>query len=76
MLEMKLVIRFWKEERNRLVLILLLTAVGVAITLAFPYILRYIIDNLHNGLKHPQEFKPALLLRYVAFWPVSGSCVR
>jgi ATP-binding cassette subfamily B protein len=65
MLEMKLLIQFWKRERGRLVRIVAFTAVSVAISLAFPYILRYIVDGILAGLKNPQSFKPNELLTYV-----------
>jgi len=65
MLEMKLVIQFWKRERARLVGIVAFTAVSVAISLAFPYILRYIVDGIQAGLKNAESFKPRELFTYV-----------
>jgi ATP-binding cassette subfamily B multidrug efflux pump len=65
MLEMKLLIQFWKRERARLWGIVAFTAVSVAISLAFPYILRYIIDGIQAGLKNAASFKPRELFTYV-----------
>jgi ATP-binding cassette subfamily B protein len=65
MLEMKLLIQFWKHERRRLAFILLFTAVSVAISLAFPYILRYIVDGIQKGLQNAQDFRVRQLLTYV-----------
>jgi len=65
MLEMKLLIQFWKRERPRLFGIVAFTAVSVAISLAFPYILRYIVDGIQAGLKNAASFKPRELLTYV-----------
>jgi len=65
MLEMKLVIQFWKRERPRLFGIVAFTAVSVAISLAFPYILRYIVDGIQAGLKNAADFKPRELYRLV-----------
>ena len=65
MLEMKLLIQFWKRERPRLFGIVAFTAVSVAISLAFPYILRYIVDGIQAGLKNAASFKPRELFTYV-----------
>jgi ATP-binding cassette subfamily B protein len=65
MLEMKLLIQFWKRERPRLMGIVALTTVSVAISLAFPYILRYIVDGIQTGLKNAASFKPRQLFTYV-----------
>jgi ATP-binding cassette, subfamily B, multidrug efflux pump len=65
MLEMKLVIQFWKRERSRLFGIVAFTAVSVAISLAFPYILRYIVDGIQAGLKNAADFRPRMLFRLV-----------
>jgi len=59
MLEMKLVIQFWKRERRRLVVIVLFTAVSVAIALVFPYILRLIVNGIQD------HFPARTLLTYV-----------
>ena len=66
LLEMQLVIRFWKRERGRLIGIIALTAVSVAISLAFPYVLRYIVDGIQQGLQNAASFRPHDLFRYVA----------
>jgi ATP-binding cassette subfamily B protein len=65
MLEMKLLIQFWKRERARLYGIVAFTTVSVAISLAFPYILRYIVDGIQAGLKNAASFKPRELFTYV-----------
>ncbi len=65
MLEMKLLIQFWKRERPRLFGIVAFTTVSVAISLAFPYILRYIVDGIQAGLKNAASFKPRELFTYV-----------
>jgi len=65
MLEMKLLIQFWKRERPRLFGIVAFTAVSVAISLAFPYILRYIVDGIQAGLKNAADFEPRELFRLV-----------
>jgi len=65
MLEMKLLIQFWKRERARLYGIVAFTAVSVAISLAFPYVLRYIIDGIQAGLKNAANFKPRQLFTLV-----------
>ncbi|MEO0108319.1 MAG: ABC transporter ATP-binding protein [candidate division WOR-3 bacterium] len=65
LLEMRLVIDFWRQEPGRLIYIVLLTAFGVAVSLAFPYILRLIVDTVQLGLERSAEPNPGSLFRYI-----------
>lgn len=50
MLRIKLVLEFWKQQKRRLIFLVLFTAIGTAISLSFPLILRYIIDGIRSNL--------------------------
>lgn len=60
MRNIKLVCDFWQKQKLRLVLLILLTASGTAVSLSFPLILRYIIDGIRNNLA------ARIILKYVA----------
>ncbi len=60
MLRIKLVLEFWKQQKRRLIFLVLFTAIGTAISLSFPLILRYIIDGIRSNLATSE------ILKYVA----------
>lgn len=60
MLRIKLVLEFWKQQKRRLIFLVLFTAIGTAISLSFPLILRYIIDGIRSNLA------TSVILKYVA----------
>ncbi len=57
---MRLLLDFWKKKKLLLLFLVLFTAVSTAVTLTFPYILRFIIDGIQNRLAVDK------LLTYVA----------
>ncbi len=62
MFKIKLVFDFWKRQKTRLILLILFTAIGTAISLSFPLILRYIIDGIRTKLASPVVIKFVLIL--------------
>lgn len=46
----QLIIDFWKKNQRRMVLIILVTAIGTGISLSFPYLLKLLIDGIKNQL--------------------------
>jgi ATP-binding cassette subfamily B multidrug efflux pump len=60
MLRIKLVLEFWKHQKRRLIFLVLFTAIGTAISLSFPLILRYIIDGIRSNLA------THIIIKYVA----------
>ncbi|MEO0093111.1 MAG: hypothetical protein ABIK67_02485, partial [candidate division WOR-3 bacterium] len=62
MFKIKLVFDFWKRQKARLILLILFTAIGTAISLSFPLILRYIIDGIRTKLASPVVIKFVLIL--------------
>ncbi|HDQ99915.1 MAG TPA: ABC transporter ATP-binding protein, partial [candidate division WOR-3 bacterium] len=59
MKQLRLVFAFWRRHRLRATLLVAGTALGTALTLAFPWLLRYIIDGISAGVDE------RILLRYV-----------
>jgi ABC-type multidrug transport system fused ATPase/permease subunit len=55
-LNMALVLEFWRRERRRFIALLLLTLVSVAVTIAFPRIMGLIVDGIESGLKNAPSF--------------------
>jgi len=64
LLDMALVMEFWRRERRRLVGLLLLTLVSVAVTIAFPRIMGVIVDGIQSGLKNAQDFRLRKLVSF------------
>jgi ATP-binding cassette, subfamily B, multidrug efflux pump len=55
-LNMQLVLEFWRRERRRFFTLLVLALISVAVTIAFPKIMGRIVDGIQTGLKTPQNF--------------------
>ena len=56
------VIAFWREHKTLAVLLVLGTMATTAIGLAFPYILRFIVDGIKRGVTQQQLVRYVLLL--------------
>lgn len=61
---MVLVIEFWRRHRLRIVLLLLLTLLGAASSVAGPRIIGFVVDAIQQGLREPATFNPRRLLDY------------
>ncbi len=64
LLDMTLVLEFWRRERRRFIGLLLLTLVSVAVTIAFPKIMGLIVDGIQSGLKNAQSFRLRALVNF------------
>ncbi len=62
MSRLSVVFDFWKRHRLWATLLVAGTAVTTAVSLAFPYILRYIIDGIKRGVSEPELLRLVLLL--------------
>jgi len=65
-LDMKLVTGYWRRHKKQFLGFTALAVVNMALALAYPRLLGYIVDNIQAGLRNPQSFRPAGLLAYVA----------
>ncbi len=59
---LRLVLDFWKEHKALAVLLVAGTALATAISLAFPYVLRFIIDGIRRPATLPELVRYVLLL--------------
>ncbi|MEO0077052.1 MAG: hypothetical protein ABIK19_05250, partial [candidate division WOR-3 bacterium] len=60
--EYKLIIDFWRNNKRRLIYIIVATALGTIVSLSFPYILKLIIDGIKTQLQVRQLLKYVCLL--------------
>jgi ATP-binding cassette subfamily B protein len=72
LLDMKLLLEFWRRERRRFFALLTLTIVSVGVTIAFPKIMGMIVDGIQTGLKTPQNFTVRNLAAYALILLVFG----
>jgi ATP-binding cassette subfamily B protein len=56
LLDMKLVIRFWRQDWKRFIGLTTLTLFYCAISIAYPRIIGYIVDAIQHGLSDPAHF--------------------
>jgi len=56
LLDMKLVLRFWRQDWKRFIGLTALTLFYAAIAIAYPRIIGYIIDAIQHGLADPAHF--------------------
>lgn len=67
LVSLKLVFEFWKERKGLALALVAGTAVTTGISLAFPYILRFIIDGIRPGGSQPQLLRYVLILTGFGF---------
>ncbi|MFO7639224.1 MAG: ABC transporter ATP-binding protein [bacterium] len=60
--KLRLVFAFWRRHRGWAALLLAGTAVGTALSLTFPFLLRYIVDGIREGVARETLFRYVLLL--------------
>ncbi|MEO0083313.1 MAG: ABC transporter ATP-binding protein [candidate division WOR-3 bacterium] len=65
--EYKLIIDFWRNNKRRLIYIIVATALGTIVSLSFPYILKLIIDGIKTQLQVRQLLKYVCLLFIFGF---------
>jgi len=56
LLDMKLVLRFWRQDWRQFIGLVALTLFYSAISIAYPRIIGYIIDAIQQGLADPAHF--------------------
>ena len=75
MRRLALVFDFWKRHPGWAVALVLGTALVTALSLAFPYLLRFIIDGIKRGVSERQLFRYVLLLVGFGFLRAVGEAV-
>jgi len=69
---LKIVFDFWRQRPGWSIALLLGTIVVTAITMAFPYLLRMIVDGIKRGISQPQLVQYVLYLVGFGFLRVVG----
>jgi ATP-binding cassette, subfamily B, multidrug efflux pump len=75
MASLRIVLEFWRERKGWAVLLVLGMLVATGLTLAFPYILRLIIDGIKRGVTQAQLIRYVLLLVGFGVMRVVGDVV-
>jgi ATP-binding cassette subfamily B protein len=75
MKRLALVIGFWKRHPGWAVALVLATALVTSFSLAFPYLLRFIIDGIKRGVSEQQLIRYVLLLVGFGFLRAVGEAV-
>jgi len=65
LLDMKLVLRFWRQDWKQFIGLTTLTLFYAAIAIAYPRIIGYIIDAIQHGLADPAHFVTSTLWNLV-----------